>query len=214
MYSPSQLLSEAVLTADNLIMTAYGYASAFFMSFSVVRLMVVASLLPLYAAKVLLSVVPSIVRNLPRILTAGGRNRLVQLTDDYRHEDRSRSESQFLGSYVFDESAVFRVQRSEKAWMHDMPWSNQTEEFNVCGVTVRYVHLKPNANGTSDEQDGSERPVVLLHGNPSWSFMWRDVRALHPSVSIACFLGEPKGAGHAFCRQPCQLRNTHRPSCR
>lgn len=54
------------------------------------------------------------------------------------------------------------------------PFSAETKDLSVCGVTARYVHLRlDNIHGSPIENGvhNDKGLLVFLHGNPSWSFI-------------------------------------------
>jgi hypothetical protein len=116
-------------------------------------------------------ILPTLVSNLHLLFTAAGRSGLVKNAEKYREEEQSMADLQFEGRYRFS--------RDEgKGWMDDRPFGTQTKDLSVCGVTARYVHLQPYSSHDSSVENGvnsDKRPLVFLHGNPSWSFIWRNV---------------------------------------
>jgi pimeloyl-ACP methyl ester carboxylesterase len=59
--------------------------------------------------------------------------------------------------------------------MEGAPWAHDIHEFDVCGATVRYIHLRPSYSSVLQDGRRTHRPVVFLHGNLSWSYLWRNV---------------------------------------
>ena len=57
------------------------------------------------------------------------------------------------------------------AWLRELfPWEQKT--LSVNGRSMAYV----------DEGERGARPVVLLHGNPTWGFLYRDFVELFKSA--------------------------------
>ena len=69
------------------------------------------------------------------------------------------------GSFTFREHQLLRA--NTRKCLQEAHWSPHTEWFSVCGASVGVVHQKPAVT--------SGQTIVLLHGNPSWAFMWRNV---------------------------------------
>ena len=65
----------------------------------------------------------------------------------------------------------------------DYPWQPQFRELDG----VRLAHL--------DEGDG--RPVLLLHGEPTWSFLWRRVMPPLLEADHRCIVPDHAGFGHS-----------------
>jgi pimeloyl-ACP methyl ester carboxylesterase len=78
------------------------------------------------------------------------------------------------------------------SWLRELfPWEQKT--LRVNGRSMAYV----------DEGDHGARPVLLLHGNPTWGFLYRDfIEPLCRSRAAPAFLGcSPSGRlTHAFLR--------------
>lgn len=152
----------------------YGNLSQCLLSFTFLRLILAASLLPVYMIKKTFVILPTVVSNLNLLLAASGRSRLVRDAERYREEEQSMAELQFEGKYRFPKEKIFRISKDEeKGWMNDRQFSTETKEMSVCGVTARYVHLRPDITTTGISEN--KRPLVFLHGNPSWIFIWRNV---------------------------------------
>ncbi|KAL4884936.1 Alpha/Beta hydrolase protein [Aspergillus karnatakaensis] len=157
------------------IMTLLAHLTSFTLSFTISRIALTAILLPLYLYKLMLSMLPSVIRNSFNVLTPGGWSSLVAQTDQYRSKSDTLAHEQLEGSYKFKPDEVFHVDRNSRGWMESVPWANDTEEFDVCGATVRYIHLKPSYSTVLQDGKKSHRPIVFLHGGISWSYMWRNV---------------------------------------
>lgn len=77
-------------------------------------------------------------------------------------------------------------------WMNDLPWENETEEFSVCGATVRFVHLKPLVDGDSGKTK-TKKNFLFLHGKPGWSYVWRNVSDIRLIFQVAGPIGNTDG---------------------
>lgn len=146
-----------------------------FVIFSVVSSYTIARLwgavfvfLPAYVAAVTLPAIPHIIKNISLLLTASRREFLIQRSDGYRRSEEQRAKQQLEGTFHFQSSELH--QPDVQAICKEAGWFPQTEDFEVCGARVSVVHELPP--GTVKR---SGQTVVLLHGNPSWSFMWRNI---------------------------------------
>ncbi|KAL4782588.1 Alpha/Beta hydrolase protein [Aspergillus varians] len=166
---------EAVSTG---VMAFAGYLSSLILYFTINRIFLAAILIPLYLYKVALSLLPSAIKNSLNLLTPCGWSRLAENAEEYREDSDALAHSQLDGSYRFEADEVFHVKKNSRGWMETAPWANDTHEFNVCGATVRYVHLRASYSRILQDGRRIHRPIVFLHGNPSWSYMWRNV--FHP----------------------------------
>ena len=128
-------------------------------------------LLPAYILVKAIEALPSIYHRCHLLLTSSGREQLVKESDQQRAWEEDLARKQSDGSCIlFHEGQIFRTDVGK--CLREAHWSPCTERFPVCGVDVGVVHEKP--------EKVTGRTIVLLHGNPSWSFMWRNV-----SVSAA-----------------------------
>ncbi|KAL2815206.1 Alpha/Beta hydrolase protein [Aspergillus cavernicola] len=157
------------------VMTLTGYLTSFLLSFTLSRVILNVVLVPLYLYKLTLSMIPHIIKNAFKLLYPGGWSRLVGEAETYRARSDSLAMSQLDGTYQFTEDELFHVDRDCRGWMETLPWANDTHEFNVCGATVRYVHLRPSYSNILQDGKKNHKQIVFLHGNPSWSYMWRNV---------------------------------------
>ncbi|KAI9372819.1 Alpha/Beta hydrolase protein [Aspergillus egyptiacus] len=160
---------------STIVMILTGYMSAYILSFTVARLILNAILIPLYLYKLMVAIAPTASKNALRLLTLGGWSRLVREADTYRARADSLAVAQLEGTYQFRADEVFHVDRNSRGWMESLPWANDTHEFSVCGATVRYIHLRPSYSDILQDGKKSHKPVVFLHGNVTWSYMWRNV---------------------------------------
>lgn len=139
----------------------------FINSFTIVRVFLAAFFfIPLYLFVSFLAIIPSFLTNAPLLLTSNGRNDLIYLADAYRRYEEVQAKQQLSGTFEFKESKLRRT--DVRAVQREASWYPNVEEFLVCGARVRVVH--EIATGVPKGQT-----LVLLHGNPSWSYMWRDI---------------------------------------
>ncbi|KAJ5999354.1 hypothetical protein N7451_007164 [Penicillium sp. IBT 35674x] len=154
-------------------MSGYGLISVFAFSYTLCRLLFALVLIPPYLLKLSFQVLPTILSNAVCLLSAKGLERLVTDTDRYRAHAQHIAKQQLDGTFVFCDTDLHR---GVNEWMDHLKWANDTEEFTVCGASVRFVHLKPSQNANSGSNSTApRRPIVFLHGNPSWTYMWRNV---------------------------------------
>ncbi|KAF4211426.1 hypothetical protein CNMCM5878_002636 [Aspergillus fumigatiaffinis] len=175
MTSAYSKVKELTTASIGRVLTVWGYLSAFLLSFTINRAFLASALLPLYLLSLAYSVLPTILWNAPRLLLPNGWKTLMKDAEQYRQRADSLAQSQLEGKYKFKDDEIIRTDQKGKGWMADMPWRDNVEEFNVCGATARYVHLKPSYRSIATDNKASHRPIVFLHGNPSWSYMWRNV---------------------------------------
>ncbi|GIC92436.1 haloalkane dehalogenase family protein [Aspergillus udagawae] len=157
------------------VLSAWGYLSVFLLSFTINRAFLASALLPLYLLHLAYSVLPAILWNAPRLLFPNGWITLMKDAEQYRKRADALAQSQLEGKYKFKDDEIIRTDQKDKGWMADMPWRDNVEEFTVCGATARYVHLKPSYRSIATDNKAFHRPIVFLHGNPGWSYMWRNV---------------------------------------
>lgn len=104
-------LAQAVLTT---LMTSYGYAATFVMSFTVCRLILFGSLLPLYLGKLSCTIIPTVVRNFLSLFSSQERKRLIREAEEYRGQCESLAIAQCQGTYRFSESNLYRVRPQDQ----------------------------------------------------------------------------------------------------
>lgn len=163
---------EAVSTG---VMTVAGYLSSFLLSFTINRIFLAAILVPVYLSKVALCLIPSAIKNSINLVTPTGWSNLVRNSEHYRSRSDTLAHSQLDGSYKFEPDEVFHVEKDSSGWVKSAPWANDTHEFSVCGATVRYIHLRASYSSVLQDGRRTHRPIVFLHGNLSWSYLWRNV---------------------------------------
>lgn len=145
-------------------------ASVFLLSFTVIRIWLALVLLPLYCSAQALFALPHIISWLSFLLTSSGRMKLRARCYGYRRGETDLAAEQYQGTFHF------APQRVEYSSSGATTWDVPRVEVEVCGIKARVAHFKP----TGVQNNG--KTIVLLHGNPSWSYMWRNIA---PSLSIA-----------------------------
>lgn len=160
------------------VQAIYESISAFLLSFTMCRFYAVCILLPVYILQQLYRRLPTIPRNFRCLVSRW--NRLIGETEAYRRQGAVQAQLQLEGKYIFPEQEVIRVNLSGQMWINGVPWHDNVDEFVVCGARVRYIHLMPTANGVGNGSHARKRPIVFLHGNRGWSYMWRKVCCLLP----------------------------------
>ncbi len=129
---------------------------------TVLRLLFALALFPLYVARQAIAVLPTTLQRARLLLTLAGRSRLCNLSDTYREVEQSRASEQYAGTFTFPADHVLE-------WNGSIGWKAERVEVQVCGIKARVVHAKPIRPA-----QGGQR-VVMLHGNPSWGFIWRNI---------------------------------------
>ncbi|KAL4805417.1 Alpha/Beta hydrolase protein [Aspergillus unguis] len=157
------------------ILTLAGYLSSFILSFTISRLFLAAFLIPLYLYKLTLRMIPDLLRNWTYLLNPSGWAHLTKSTDDYRSKSDTIAHSQLDGGYTFRPNDILHIKKDTPGWMDSAPFAADTHEFQVCGATARYIHLRASYSSVLQDGRRTHRPIVFLHGNPSWSYMWRNV---------------------------------------
>ncbi|KAJ9245680.1 hypothetical protein DTO271D3_4144 [Paecilomyces variotii] len=166
--------TKSLMSIEDMLLKRWGSLSRFMMAFTIIRLIVALLLLPLYMMRVILRSVPCIFINTFRFMIVAGCRLFINDTEKYRAQEQLQAQSQFNNRYVFPEDVVLRLHPNGKGSLSDMPFANNIEEISVCGATARFIHIKPENNGVHGEYE-RKGPIVLLHGNPSWSYIWRNV---------------------------------------
>ncbi|KAL4930264.1 haloalkane dehalogenase family protein [Aspergillus undulatus] len=171
-----KMAGRVVDSVSTTVLTITAYLTSFFLSFTINRVFVTAILLPLYFFKLALSTIPHILKNSLNLLTPTGRSRLTKSSEQYRSHSDTLAQSQLDGTYRFKPAEIFHIDKNSRGWMaSSAPWSADTSEFTVCGASVRYVHLRASYSSVLTDGKKTHRPIVFLHGNPSWSYLWRNV---------------------------------------
>ena len=134
------------------------------------RLLVALSLFPLYCTRQAISILPNILQHWSLLFSSGGRSCLCQKSDAYRQTEQNIASEQSTGTYRF---APDDVLANDDAPDLGTP---KRVEIPVCGIKARVLHAKPVVLKQSSKQ------IVLVHGNPSWSYVWRNIV---PSLTAA-----------------------------
>lgn len=141
--------------------------AATLMNVTIIRFGIAVVLFPLYLLVAFArSVLPGLVARFHWILTEHGREKLFARGTSTRLRREALAEDQFRGDFNFaaediehTEDAVRAVERMNGIW------PVMREFIDVCPGIQASVVRAGNANGV---------PVVLLHGNPSWTYMYRN----------------------------------------
>lgn len=146
-----------------------------YMSLTLVRIFCAALLVPPYLLLAFYrSVWPFLLQTGTSLLTPKGRSKLEH---DGRHASarrESRAQQQLREDYRFEGKDFEGGFHRPRAQTRPMPgFAVDNECLEVCGLRVNVVHKRPagSVKGT----------LVLLHGNPSSSFMYRHVSRFHSS---------------------------------
>ena len=155
---------------QDIFLRPFFHLGVLFLSSTIVRMTIVLLyLLPAYILFKTIEVLPSVYKRCHLLLTLSGRDQLVKESDQQRAREEDLARRQDDGSCIlFHEAELFRT--DAKKCLGQAHWSPQTERFSVCGAGVGVIHEKP--------ERVTGQTIVLLHGNPSWSFMWRNVSLL------------------------------------
>ncbi|KAF2453805.1 haloalkane dehalogenase family protein [Lineolata rhizophorae] len=164
-------------------------------SFLIVRSAVVLFLLPAYVALQGLFSIPVLLQNLPKALSSAGREHFVDACDEYRESEKALARKQLVGSFRFSRSKLLQAD------LGHCPLKLPTEVIEVCGARVNVFHGVPSGEEKTLSSSSPAGPVILLHGNPSWSWMWRDImpRLLHQGREVYAI----DWIGHGYSDKPC-----------
>lgn len=142
------------------------------MGFTIVRLWLTAMLLPVYLVVAFVrSLLPRMLPSLPLLLFEDVRRTLYEAGMANRKQRDDQAHAQFQGTYQFSDADIERT-RDVAAVAHKVAriWGRVHRDYvEVCPG----LHAAVARAGTP-----GGKPVLLLHGNPSWSFMYRNVRDL------------------------------------
>lgn len=135
---------------------------------TVVRLTIICFLVPFYVARQAVPIAIDAVWNGRDVLTRSGRDRLRCAADDHRQAEQELALQQYKDQYLFPSDRIVKGSKTIQGW----PMEHL--EVDVCGIKARVIRAVPR---DWDEGDRSQRrkQVLLLHGNPSWSYIWRDI---------------------------------------
>ncbi|KAL4969913.1 haloalkane dehalogenase family protein [Aspergillus stella-maris] len=166
----------AMESITNTTMTLFAYISGFLLNLTLVRGFIASILIPIYLYQIAFAMIPHMVDHLFGLFTCSGRSNLAKKTDNHRWKSDTLAQSQLEGTYRFKPHEIFHVERTSRGWMSSAPWAgDDTQEFTVCGASVRYIHIKASYSSVLADGKREHRPIVFLHGNPSWSYLWRNV---------------------------------------
>lgn len=151
------------------ILQPFFFFSYWYMSFTVVRLFWAAVFLPTYILFAFYrSIWPSLIQRGKSLLTQKGRDQLVREGKRASTDRQLQGERQFTGEFAFAEGGFERGWYDPSSDAHTKEfWPVNREYFTVCGLQACVVHERP--------EGPAKRTLVLLHGNPSYSFMYRHV---------------------------------------
>ncbi len=103
------------------------------------------------------------------LLSKRGRHTLIFSSDSYRELEKDRAAAQSKGDFKFQDTELL-PSRDARGSIDTLDWDCPREVFDVAGAQVNVFHKEP---GEGHSRSGKK--ILLLHGNPSWSFMWRNV---------------------------------------
>lgn len=150
------------------------------LNITLIRCFMALVLLPLYLCAKYLEVLPAAIRHGTMLLSADGRERLLQSAEDYRQQEKKRADLQLHGNFAFQPNELLTGEKA-RGFLKSLYWTPHMERFEVCGASANVLHEIP-----PDGVRWSGKKVLLLHGNPSWSFMWRNVRDCLDRVDFDC----------------------------
>ncbi|OAP56362.1 hypothetical protein AYL99_09541 [Fonsecaea erecta] len=164
-----------------------------FTQYTLVRLSLVIFLLPVYFYCQIFSALPTIIRNSVRLFSGVGRRGLRNASEVCRREERHIAEQQWHDTYRFPKTAAISGSASAKRWKAPMVC------VSVCGLSVRVVHTRPMSSFPDRKQ------ILLLHGNPSWSFVWRAI--IQPLTESGHEVFTVDWLGHGASDKPTSVRD-------
>jgi hypothetical protein len=139
-----------------------------------IRLALTLVLLPIYLVVQTVGAAPHIIANLPKLVNEHGRFRLARAAHLHRQREKNLARHQLKGAIYFRPEELARIPVAEKRRiLKEAGWTVKWEELEVCGGKVAVYHEKPGGVDSPPRD-----PIILLHGNPSWSLIWRDVAIL------------------------------------
>jgi hypothetical protein len=157
---------------DYLLQKLFKIITIFLSSFAN-RLLLAVSLLPLYAFVKLIPLLPAAIIRSFMLPWKHGWSSLISASDSYRSLEKERAAAQMNGEFRFSGKEL--LPRGEaRGSISSLVWSPHMETFELEGVQVSVVHEQPGKG-----QARSGKKILLLHGNPSWSFMWRNVSKVY-----------------------------------
>jgi hypothetical protein len=141
-----------------------------------VRLVLTLSLLPAYIVVKIAPLLPMAICRSALLLFKHGRNKLISSSDSYQDLEKDRAAAQSKGDFKLQDKELL-PSRDARGSIDTLDWDCPREVFEVAGAQVNVFHKQPG-----DGQSRSGKKILLLHGNPSWSFMWRNVRIAQKEI--------------------------------
>lgn len=154
---------------DLLLLQPAFQAAVKIMSFTPVRLCAAAWLVTLYLLLAICrSLLPCVIKNALTLLSGSGRAKLIKRGKGWREWRDQTAATQLDGTFRFSRNDLegSEAYGATQEKLHDV-WPVKREFYEVCGSRVCVVHERPT--------ETPMRQVVLVHGNPSWSYMYRKV---------------------------------------
>jgi hypothetical protein len=134
-----------------------------------VRLVLTLSLLPTYIVVKIAPLLPMASCRSALLLSKRGRDKLISSSGSYRDLEEDRAAAQSKGDFKFQDTELLPSQDARGS-IDTLDWDCPREVFDVAGAQVNVFHKQP---GEGHSRSGKK--ILLLHGNPSWSLMWRNV---------------------------------------
>ena len=106
--------------------------------------------------------------NVPCFLPKRGRDKLISSLRLLPRPGKDRAAAQSKGDFS-SKTELCRVKMQRKH-RKALLGTARRKVFDVAGAQVNVFHKQP---GEGHSRSGKK--ILLLHGNPSWSFMWRNV---------------------------------------
>jgi hypothetical protein len=169
-------------TVVDFVLQPYFWLLHILFSFTVVRLWAISVVIPVYCFVKTIEVLPTVLTNSKHLFSESGRNYLLAAGNVIRQHGGNIAKQQLEGRFQFQRGRVQYLGFSGRHKIRSAAnWFPNIEKLAVNGATAVVVVEKPglpNNNGKS---------IVLLHGNYSWSYMWRDV-SLAPRQLFSIYL--------------------------
>lgn len=168
-------------TADFVLQPCFWMLHVVF-SFTIIRLWAVSVLIPAYIFVKLVEVLPWALANSKHLLSFSGPSHLLAASNVIRKHEAGIAEQQLQGTFQFRQGQLQYLGFSGRHKIRSAAnWLPNIEKLAVNGATAVVVVEKP------DPRDDNGKSIVLLHGNPSWSYMWRDVSLVSSSgLRVLC----------------------------
>jgi pimeloyl-ACP methyl ester carboxylesterase len=156
-----------ITTLQGLVLEQLFVAMNILAKSTILRLFLALYLMPVYCFTKAFSVLPSVIRQCPLLVTGRGREKLITRADVYRRCEQDIAAKQHDGTYRFSPASVLW-------WDGRTSWDMNRLVVEVCGINARVVHAKPKMIAPTSTSP-KLKSLILLHGNPSWSYIWRDI---------------------------------------